>query len=125
MTQVLKVWERLDGVFNGVGISGRRWGDGPVDQCTEEAWARVLEICDVFRVRVADVTHRTLTIEATGQPDKMVALLELLKDFGIVELARTGRVALGRGDRGIRERVLKSARAAGAEDLPGWDGGGV
>jgi NAD(P)-dependent dehydrogenase (short-subunit alcohol dehydrogenase family) len=44
VTQVLKVWGRLDGVFNGVGISGRRWGDGPVDQCTEEAWARVLEI---------------------------------------------------------------------------------
>jgi acetolactate synthase-1/3 small subunit len=73
---------------------------------------------------VADVTHRTLTIEATGQPDKMVALLALLEDFGIVELARTGRVALGRGDRGIRERVLKSAKAAGGE-LADWDGGGV
>ena len=34
----------MDAVFNGVGISGRRWGDGPVDQCTEEAWARVLEV---------------------------------------------------------------------------------
>jgi NAD(P)-dependent dehydrogenase (short-subunit alcohol dehydrogenase family) len=44
VTQVLKVWGRLDAVFNGVGISGRRWGDGPVDQCTEEAWARVLEV---------------------------------------------------------------------------------
>jgi len=44
VTQVLGVWGRLDGVFNGVGISGRRWGDGPVDQCTEEAWARVLEV---------------------------------------------------------------------------------
>jgi acetolactate synthase-1/3 small subunit len=89
-----------------------------------ETRARVLEICDVFRVRVADVTHRTLTIEATGQPDKMVALLSLLEDFGIVELARTGRVALGRGDRGIRERVLKSAKAASG-DLADWDGGGV
>src|SRR5437867_4746171 len=64
-----------------------------------ETRARVLEICDVFRVRVADVTHRTLTIEATGQPDKMVALLSLLEDFGIVERARTGRVALGPGVR--------------------------
>ena len=69
-----------------------------------EARARVLEICDVFRVRVLDVTHQTLTIEATGTPDKLEALLELLRDFGIVELSRTGRIALARGDRGIKER---------------------
>jgi acetolactate synthase I/III small subunit len=86
--------------------------------------ARVLEICDVFRVKVADVTRRTLTIEATGQPDKIAALLELLSDFGIVELARTGRVALGRGDRGIRERVLRTARNDGPEAAT-WEGGGV
>jgi acetolactate synthase I/III small subunit len=90
-----------------------------------ETRARVLEICDVFRVRVADVTHHTLTVEATGQPDKMAALLSLLGDFGIVELARTGRVALSRGDRGIRERMLKAARAVGGEDVTDWDGGGV
>jgi acetolactate synthase I/III small subunit len=89
-----------------------------------ETRARVLEICDVFRVKVADVTRRTLTIEATGQPDKIAALLELLGDFGVVELARTGRVALGRGDRGIRERVLRSARNDGPEAAT-WDGGGV
>ena len=90
-----------------------------------EARARVLEFCQVFRVRVSDATHQTLTIEATGSPDKLSALLDLLGDFGIVELARTGRIALTRGDRGIRERVLKSARAAGAEDQGEWTGGGV
>ena len=89
-----------------------------------EARARIMEICDVFRVRVLDVTHQTLTIEATGAPDKLEALIELLSDFGIVELSRTGRIALARGDRGIRERVSKRA-AAGAEDVPGWTGGGV
>jgi acetolactate synthase I/III small subunit len=90
-----------------------------------ESRARVLELCQVFRVRVSDATHQTLTIEATGSPDKLTALLDLLGDFGIVELARTGRIALTRGDRGIRERALKSTRAAGAEDQPDWDGGGV
>ena len=90
-----------------------------------EVRARVLEFCQVFRVRVADATHQTLTIEATGSPDKLTALLALLEDFGIVELARTGRIALTRGDRGIRERALKSTRAAGGEDQPDWSGGGV
>jgi acetolactate synthase-1/3 small subunit len=52
-----------------------------------ESRARVMEICDVFRVRMLDVTHRTLTIEATGTPEKIGALLELLADFGSVELA--------------------------------------
>jgi len=90
-----------------------------------EARSRVMEICDVFRVRVLDVTHQTLTIEGTGTPEKIEALLELLADFGIVELSRTGRIALARGDRGIRERVLRSAKAAGAEGQPDWTGGGV
>ena len=90
-----------------------------------EARARVLEFCQVFRVRVSDATHQTLTIEATGSPDKLSALLDLLDDFGIVELARTGRIALTRGNRNIRERKLKSAKAVGAEDSGEWDGGGV
>jgi acetolactate synthase-1/3 small subunit len=88
-----------------------------------DARARVLEICDVFRVRVLDVTHRTVTVEGTGTPDKLEALLALLQDFGIVELSRTGRIALSRGDRGIRERSARAkAAAAGAEE---WTGGGV
>jgi NAD(P)-dependent dehydrogenase (short-subunit alcohol dehydrogenase family) len=44
LEQAGSVWGRLNVVFNGVGVSGRRWGDGPVDQCTEEAWERVLAI---------------------------------------------------------------------------------
>jgi acetolactate synthase-1/3 small subunit len=80
-----------------------------------EARQRIMEIASVFRVNVVDVTHNTLTLEATGKPEKLEALLELLEDFGIVELSRTGRIALSRGDRGIKERVLRPARAAGAE----------
>ena len=45
---------------------------------------------EVFRVNVVDVTHSTLTLEATGKPEKLEALVELLADFGIVELSRTG-----------------------------------
>ena len=87
--------------------------------------ARIVEIAEIFRSRILDVTHRTVTIEATGAPDKLEALLALLDDHGIVELARTGRIALARGDRGIRERVLKPARAAGEQDAADRTSGGV
>ncbi len=81
-----------------------------------DARSRVIEIAGIFRARVLDVTQQTATLEATGAADKLEALLRLLADFGIVELARTGRVALARGERGIRERVLRAAgtTAAGA-----------
>jgi acetolactate synthase I/III small subunit len=77
-----------------------------------DARARVMEIADVFRVNVVDVTHDTLTLEAAGKSEKLEALLGLLRDFGIVELSRTGRIALGRGERGIKERTLKVAKDA-------------
>lgn len=90
-----------------------------------ESRARILEICDVFRVRVTDVTHATITIEGTGTPEKLEALLELLGDFGIIEIARTGRVALARGDRGIKERGGRRLAAVDADGATAWDGGSV
>jgi acetolactate synthase I/III small subunit len=88
-----------------------------------EERARVLEICNVFRARILDVTHRSVIVEGTGAPEKLEAFLELLQDFGVMELSRTGRIALARGARGIKERSQRSkAAAAGAED---WGGGGV
>jgi acetolactate synthase-1/3 small subunit len=84
---------------------------------------RVLEIATVFRANVVDVTRSTLTLEATGKPEKLEALLQLLEDFGVIELSRTGRIALGRGEKGIREKSRRArAAAAGAEE---WTGGSV
>ena len=84
---------------------------------------RVMEISTVFRANVVDVTRSTLTLEATGKPEKLEALLELLRDFGVIELSRTGRIALARGDKGIRERGARAKVAVvGAEE---WTGGGV
>jgi acetolactate synthase-1/3 small subunit len=91
----------------------------------EDSRPRIMEIAQVFRVNVVDVTHATLTIEATGKPEKLQALLQLLADFGVVELSRTGRIALARGERGIRERALKPVKAATADASAEWDGGGV
>lgn len=57
----------------------------------------VLEIASIFRSRIIDVTPTTITIEATGDSDKLEGLLLLLRPYGILELARTGLVALERG----------------------------
>jgi acetolactate synthase-1/3 small subunit len=57
----------------------------------------VLEITGIFRARVVDVSQLTITIEATGNMEKLNGLLLLLRPYGILELARTGLVALERG----------------------------
>jgi acetolactate synthase-1/3 small subunit len=71
--------------------------------------ARIIEIADIFRARVSGVSRGTITVEATGSADKLAALQDLLAEYGIVEMARTGVVALGRDDRGIKERMLRAA----------------
>jgi acetolactate synthase-1/3 small subunit len=58
---------------------------------------QVIQLVDVFRARVVDVATDALIIESTGTPDKIDGLLEVLEPFGIVEMARTGIVAMGRG----------------------------
>jgi acetolactate synthase-1/3 small subunit len=65
----------------------------------EKTRAAVLEISSIFRARVVDVSPSTITIEATGNAEKLNGLLLLLRPYGILELARTGMVALERGSR--------------------------
>lgn len=59
--------------------------------------AEIMEIVDIFRAKIIDVSHKTMTVETTGDEDKLNALINLLKPFGIKEIARTGKIALGRG----------------------------
>ncbi|MDR2110803.1 MAG: acetolactate synthase small subunit [Spirochaetaceae bacterium] len=65
----------------------------------EKARAAVIQIAGIFRSRVIDVSPQTITIEATGAKEKLDGLLLLLRPYGILELARTGLVALERGTR--------------------------
>jgi len=58
--------------------------------------AEVMQITDIFRAKIVDVQPSTVTIEITGDDSKMDKFLELMKAFGIRELARTGKVALPR-----------------------------
>ena len=57
----------------------------------------VTQICDVFRGKIIDVAKESLVVEATGNGNKIVAFIELIEPFGIIELARTGTVSLRRG----------------------------
>jgi len=62
----------------------------------------VINCVEVFRGRVVDVSPASLTMEITGTPDKIDAFLNLMKTYGIMELARTGLTALSRGASSIR-----------------------
>ena len=62
--------------------------------------SEIMELANVFRARVVDVSATSLTLEITGQEDKVKSLIGLLEPFGIEELARTGRVAMVRSGNG-------------------------
>jgi len=61
-----------------------------------EARAEILSIIEIFRARVVDVSPRSYTVEITGDEEKIVAMTELLRPFGIREIVRTGRIAMAR-----------------------------
>ena len=65
--------------------------------CSKENRSEVMQICDIFRARIVDVHHDCLIIEVSGTLAKNRALQELFEPFGIIEMTRTGRIALHRG----------------------------
>ena len=62
----------------------------------------IINFVEVFRGRIIDVSTDSLTVEITGTPDKIDAFLNLMKIYGIIELARTGITALARGAQSIK-----------------------
>ena len=74
--------------------------------------AQVIEICEVFRAKIVDVAKEALTVEVTGSPDKLTAFEDLIEEYGIIELVKTGRIALARGARGIKDKD-RTLRVAG------------
>jgi acetolactate synthase-1/3 small subunit len=67
----------------------------------------ILETVQLFRAKVVDVALDAVTIEATGDHDKLAALLRVLEPYGIKELVQSGMVALSRGGRAITDRSLR------------------
>jgi len=63
--------------------------------------AEIIQIADIFRARIVDVAPKSVTVEVTGDEAKIEAIEKLLRQFGIKELARTGKIALVRGPKKV------------------------
>jgi acetolactate synthase I/III small subunit len=61
------------------------------------ARAEVMQICEIFRARVVEVSKRAVVVEITGTCDKVEAFESLVRPFGLIEMARTGEIAISRG----------------------------
>ncbi|MEN3203594.1 MAG: acetolactate synthase small subunit [Atribacterota bacterium] len=61
----------------------------------------IAQTAEIFRARIVDVDEESLIIEVTGTPDKIDALEQLLRKYGIIEMTRTGRIALARGSKSL------------------------
>ncbi|PIF02696.1 MAG: acetolactate synthase small subunit [Propionibacterium sp.] len=69
--------------------------------------SQIIDVVELFRGKTVDVSHETMTIEATGVRDKLEALLKMLEPYGIEEIAQSGQVALGRGAKTITDKNKK------------------
>jgi acetolactate synthase-1/3 small subunit len=72
--------------------------------------AEVIQVAQIFRARVVDLSEEALTIEVVGDPGKIVAIIQMLNKFGIREIARTGKIALVRESK-VNTEYLKSLEA--------------
>ena len=103
-TEVEQVRKQLDKLINVVKVIDIT-GEGMVTRelalikvkATTSTRSEIIQIVDIFRAGIIDVASDSLTVEVTGDEDKVNSLLELLRGFGIKEISRTGRIALTRG----------------------------
>ncbi|AKB83309.1 Acetolactate synthase small subunit [Methanosarcina barkeri 3] len=63
--------------------------------------AEIIQIANIFRARIVDVARNSITVEVTGDESKIQAIEKLLRQFGIKEMARTGKIALVRGPKKV------------------------
>jgi len=102
--QVEQVRKQLDKLINVVKVSDITEDDMVTRElalikvkATASTRSEIMQIVDIFRANIVDVAPGSLTVEVTGDEDKLDSLLGLLRDFGVKEVSRTGRIALTRG----------------------------
>lgn len=72
--------------------------------------SEVIQVAQIFRARIVDISEDNLIVEVVGDPGKMVAIIQMLNKFGIREIARTGKIAMTR-ESGVNTEYLKSLEA--------------
>jgi len=82
---------------------------------TGDARTQVMQLVDVYRARIIDVSPESLVIETTGTEDKIDSLLEVLRPYGVIEMVRTGRVAMARGTLPARRTAPSLAPTSASE----------
>jgi acetolactate synthase-1/3 small subunit len=80
----------------------------------------IMQLVSVFRARVVDVAPESLVIETTGTEDKIDRLLNVLRPYGVLEMVRTGRVAMARGSSDDRSRLPAAAAASDKGSTAEW-----
>lgn len=103
LEQVRKQLEKLVTVVKVLDISKENYVERDLMlikvQAPPEKRHEIFQIVETFRGRVVDISHRALMIEISGTEAKVEAFIELMRPYGIMELARTGRIALVRGEK--------------------------
>jgi len=102
--QVEQVRKQLEKLINVVKVSDITEGDMVTRElalikvkATASTRNEIMQIVSIFRANIVDVAPSSVTVEVTGDEDKVNSLLGLLRDFGVKEVSRTGRIALTRG----------------------------
>jgi acetolactate synthase-1/3 small subunit len=119
-TVVEQVRKQLDKVVDIVKVSDITGGDVVARElalikvkATPATRSEIIQIVDIFRANIVDVASDSVTIEVTGDEDKVDSLFNLLRGFGIKEIARTGRIAMTRGGSSPLPMEKKSPKAKG------------
>jgi acetolactate synthase-1/3 small subunit len=84
----------------------------------EKDRAEIMRTSDIFRAKIVDVNRKSLALEVTGDENKINAILSLLEPFGILEIARTGLVAISRGAKRLIDRNAGAAKSRASERSP-------
>ncbi len=120
VTMVEQVRKQLDKVVDVVKVSDIT-GEGTIVRelalikvkATLATRSEIMQIVDIFRANIVDVAAGSVTVEVTGDEQKIGSLYELLRRFGIREVTRTGRIAMTRGSSGSPVVDEKTSKAQG------------